>query len=187
MLFAYDTAEGMRAAIALVNSAIEPDTLLDVRQLSRFYAEHGYTGRFDENEAELRAVRQLRPLLRRLFTTTRDDAVVIVNEILMEANALPQLVRHGDTDWHLHAVPDDRRLATRIAVETAMAMADVIRMDEMSRLSVCADPGCDGLVFDMSRNRSRRFCSRACSNRAAVNAYRARHNQNSPRQADLAM
>jgi predicted RNA-binding Zn ribbon-like protein len=174
MLFAHDTAEGMQAAVALVNSAIDPDTLVDLHQLALFYAEYGYTGRFDADQAELQAVRQLRPRLRQLFTATRDDAVVTTNKILREEGALPQLVRHGDVDWHLHAVESDRPLATRIAVETAMAMADVIRMDEMSRLSVCADAGCDGLVFDMSRNRSRRFCSKACSNRAAVNAYRAR-------------
>jgi predicted RNA-binding Zn ribbon-like protein len=55
-----------------------------------------------------------------------------------------------------------------------MAMVDVIRVDELSRLSVCADDGCDGLVLDLSRNRSRRFCSTTCANRNAVAAYRAR-------------
>jgi predicted RNA-binding Zn ribbon-like protein len=71
-------------------------------------------------------------------------------------------------------VAADAPLATRIAVETAMAMIDVIRADELSRLDVCADPDCEGLVLDLSRNRSRRFCSTTCGNRAAVAAYRAR-------------
>jgi predicted RNA-binding Zn ribbon-like protein len=68
----------------------------------------------------------------------------------------------------------DAPVATRVAVETAMAMVDLIRSDEMSRLGVCADPDCDGVVLDLSRNRSRRFCSTTCGNRAAVAAYRAR-------------
>ena len=85
-----------------------------------------------------------------------------------------QLARHGDWDWHLHAVANDAPLATRIAVETAMAMVDVIRSDEMSRLGICADDGCAGVVLDLSRNRSRRFCSTSCGNRNAVAAYRAR-------------
>jgi len=55
-----------------------------------------------------------------------------------------------------------------------MAMIDVIRTEEMSRLGVCADQGCQSLVLDLSRNRSRRFCSTACGNRNAVAAYRAR-------------
>ncbi len=47
-----------------------------------------------------------------------------------------------------------------------MAMIDVIRADEMSRLGICADDDCEGVVLDLSRNRSRRFCSTACGNRA---------------------
>jgi predicted RNA-binding Zn ribbon-like protein len=39
---------------------------------------------------------------------------------------------------------------------------------------VCADDDCEGLVLDLSRNRSKRFCSLACGNRNAVAAYRAR-------------
>ena len=104
----------------------------------------------------------------------RDDAVPQVNNILRRHQALPQLVRHGDTDWDLHAIDDDAPLADRVMVETAMAMIDVIRADDMSRLSVCADAGCEGVVVDLSRNRSRRYCSTACGNRNAVAAYRAR-------------
>jgi predicted RNA-binding Zn ribbon-like protein len=174
VLLTHDTEMGMRAAVALVNSAEVPDTLVAVEQLSDFFATYQYTGRFDGDDAELRAVRRLRPLLRRLFTSTRDDAVAIVNQLLDDHDARPKLVRHGDADWHLHAVTTDQPFATRIAVETAMAMIDVIRLDEMSRLAVCDDSTCDGLVFDLSRNRSRRFCSTACGNRVAVAAYRAR-------------
>ena len=56
-----------------------------------------------------------------------------------------------------------------------MAMIDVVRADEMSRLAVCADDGCEGIVLDLSRNRSRRYCSVACTNRNAAAAYRARN------------
>jgi len=175
MNFADDTREALTAAVSLVNSAEEPDTLVSVAQLENFlHVENEYTGVFAGDESELEAIRSLRPVLRRLLTSSRDDAVGLVNALLREANAVPQLVRHGDQDWHVHAVDDERPLATRIAVETAMAMIDVIRADEMSRLDICADDGCRGIVLDLSRNRSRRFCSSACGNRAAVAAYRAR-------------
>src|SRR4051794_39805381 len=94
-----------------------------------------------------------------------------------EAHALPQLRRHDGLDWHIHAVPADAPLARRVAVEVAMAMIDVIRADELSRLSVCVSENCEGLVLDLSRNRSRRFCSTACANRNAVAAYRERARQ----------
>ena len=54
--------------------------------------------------------------------------------MLAEVTLRPQLVRHDEYDWHLHAVDYDDPLAERIMVETAMAMIDVIRVDEMSRL-----------------------------------------------------
>jgi predicted RNA-binding Zn ribbon-like protein len=177
MLLTHDTEMGMRAAITLVNSAEEPDTLVTVGQLAGFYRTYEYTGRFDGDHSELSAVRELRPVLRALLTSTRDEAVDMVNRLLDEADARPRLVRHGTADWHLHAVTANQSFATRIVVETAMAMIDVIRLDEMSRLGVCADRDCAGLVFDLSRNRSRRFCSTACGNRAAVAAYRARQSR----------
>jgi predicted RNA-binding Zn ribbon-like protein len=174
MLFAHDTEMSLQAAVLLVNSAEEPDTLETVADLDDFYARFEYSGRHDRDRAEVEEVRALRPVLRRLLLASRDEAVGIVNQMLAEARALPQLVRHDDWDWHLHAVEPDAPLATRITVETAMAMIDVIRADEMSRLGVCADATCQGVVLDLSRNRSRRFCSTACGNRNAVAAYRAR-------------
>ncbi len=175
MRFAHDTVVSLQAAVTLANTAEPPDTLDSVDALDEFYAEFEYTGRRDGDDAELAAVRALRPALRELLTSDRDRAVELVNEMLAEAGALPQLVRHDRWDWHLHAVEPEAPLATRIIVETAMAMVDVIRADELSRLGVCADEGCEGIVLDLSRNRSRRFCSTACGNRNAVAAYRARH------------
>lgn len=178
MLFADDTAASLRAAVALVNTAVEPDTLTTVAHLDAWYAEHGYTGRHTGDEAELAALRALRPVLRELLTADRDRAAELVNAMLAEADALPQLMRHDGLDWHIHAVSADAPLDRRVVVESAMAMVDVIRADELSRLSVCADAHCDGLVLDLSRNRSRRFCSTTCANRNAVAAYRARGRSN---------
>lgn len=162
------------AAVTLVNTAAPPDTLLTVEDLDEFYDRFEYTGRRDHDEAELEAVRRLRPRLRELLLADRDSAVAIVNDLLAKARAVPFLVRHDSFDWHLHAVAFDAALHERIRVETAMAMIDVIRADEMSRLGVCAHDDCDGIVLDLSRNRSKIFCSTTCSNRAAVAAYRAR-------------
>ncbi|MEV1113723.1 CGNR zinc finger domain-containing protein [Actinosynnema sp. NPDC049800] len=176
MLFTHDTTASLVAAVALVNSAEEPDTMTDQAQLDAFFAEHGYTGSRAHDAAELEAVRALRGSLQRLLTSDRDTAAGIVNDILATHRAVPRLVRHDGFDYHLHATDPATPLADRIAVETAMAMVDVIRADELSRLSVCADETCGGLVLDLSRNRSRRYCSTTCGNRIAVAAYRARRN-----------
>jgi hypothetical protein len=63
-----------------------------------------YTGRHDRDDAELDAVRRLRPRLRTLLTAERDDAVEIVNDLLGKARAVPRLVRHDESDWHQHVV-----------------------------------------------------------------------------------
>jgi predicted RNA-binding Zn ribbon-like protein len=180
VLFAHDTTAALRAAVDLVNSGEEPDTLTTVEELDAWYAEHGYTGRRDGDEAELAALRALRPVLRDLLTADRDRAAEQVNKMLADGGALPQLVRHDGLDWHIHAVSSDAPLDRRVVVETAMAMVDVLRTDEFSRLSVCADERCGGLVLDLSRNRSRRFCSTTCANRNAVAAYRARRRHGEP-------
>ncbi|GAA2500812.1 CGNR zinc finger domain-containing protein [Winogradskya humida] len=169
MLFAYDTECSLRAAVTLVNTAFATTADVDT-----WYAHHEYTGRRDRDAAELAALNALRPALRDLLTSDRDRAATLVNDLLAQAPASPRLVRHGDLDWHVHAIADNAPLAARVTVETAMAMIDLVRADEVSRLSQCTDDTCDNLVIDLTRNRSRRFCSTACANRNAVAAYRAR-------------
>lgn len=175
MVLAHDTESALVAAAALANSALEPDTLTTVADLDAFFAEHGYSGSHRRTREELAEVRALRPLLRDVLTAPRDRAVEIANGMLADAGAVPQLVRHDGWDWHLHAIAPERPLAERMSVETAMAVVDLVRSDELSRLGTCAASECDGVVVDLSRNRSRRFCSTACGNREAVAAYRARH------------
>ncbi len=179
MALTHDAELSLQAAVQLVNSAEPPDTLTTLAELDRWYTAFSYTGRRDRDQAELDAVRALRPELRRLLTSDRDTAAELVNAMLAQARALPRLVRHDSFDWHLHAVSPEASLVSRISVETAMAMIDVIRADETSRIGVCADEDCDGVVLDLSRNRSRRFCSTTCGNRHAAAAYRARHGSES--------
>ena len=139
MLFTDDTDAALQAAVALVNSTDEPgDPLGSVDDLSAFLASWPYTGRLDATPGELDAVRRLRPALKALLLAERDEAAEIVNGMLAKAKALPQLQRHDHWDWHVHAVDPDRPLEERVVVETAMAMIDVIRADEMSRLDRCA-------------------------------------------------
>ena len=174
MVFAHDTNTSLAAAVALVNSAVAPDTLTTLAELDAFFTEHKYSGPRPCTEADLAALRALRAPLRRLLTSDRDTAAALVNAMLAEYRAVPRLVRHDGWDYHIHASDDGAPFAERVAVESAMAMVDVVRADEMGRLSICADETCDGVVLDLSRNRSRRFCSVTCGNRVAVAAYRAR-------------
>ena len=175
MVFTDDTELALAGAAALVNTLDgEQELLPDVAALDEFVRTWGWTGERDHDNAELQAVRDLRPRLRRLWELDEEGVVELVNELLREANALPQLVKHDRWDYHLHATPSQAPLATRMAVEAAMAFVDVVRSKELSRLRVCAADDCDDVVIDLSKNRSKRFCDGGCGNRAAVAAYRAR-------------
>jgi predicted RNA-binding Zn ribbon-like protein len=175
MLFAHDTEVSLQAVAALINTGRGGrEELPDIAALDRFAGDWRWTGSRAHDQAELDAVRRLRPLLARLWEMTKDEAAELVNTLLRDANALPQLVKHDGWDYHVHATPPEAPLADRMAVDAAMAFADVIRSGELARLRVCAADDCDDVVVDLSKNRSRRFCGVTCANRVNVAAYRSR-------------
>jgi predicted RNA-binding Zn ribbon-like protein len=175
LLFAHDAEVALAAAAALVNTGRGDHELLpDLAALDQFVQDWGWTGKRTHDQAELAAVRALRPRLERVWELAEDDAAGLVNALLREASALPQLVKHDDWGYHLHATPADAPLADRMAVEAAMAFTDVIRTGQLDRLRLCAAHDCDNVHVDLSKNRSRRFCGISCSNRTNVAAYRSR-------------
>ena len=175
MIFAHDTEVALASAAALVNTGRGGKELLpDVAALDQFVTDWTWTGKRTHDQAELHAVRQLRPRLEQLWAMDKDAAAELVNALLSEASALPQLVKHDHWDYHLHATPPDAPLADRMAVEAAMAFTDVIRAGQLCRLRRCAAAHCDNVHIDLSKNRSRRFCSISCANRTNVAAYRTR-------------
>jgi len=180
--FAPDTVDALEFAVVLCNTAPSAsrsgeDELATPAQLTELLTENRYSGRVDGDDDELRDVHRTRDRLRRTWSLDRDAAAHEVNAMLAEAHALPHLMRHDGFDWHLHATAQDAPLAERIRVEIALALVDVIRSDETGRLRVCAADDCDGLLLDLSRNGSKRFCSVRCGNRMNMIAFRARKDQ----------
>jgi predicted RNA-binding Zn ribbon-like protein len=177
--FAPDAEEALRFAVELCNtvpsaSRSGEDELATPDLLVALLHENQYSGRIDGDEEELRQVHETRDLLRRAWTLPRDEAVGEVNAMLADAHASPYLMRHDGFDWHLHATSLGAPLAERIRVEIALALVDVIRSNENDRLRSCAADDCDGLLLDLSRNGSKRFCSVRCGNRMNMVAFRAR-------------
>ncbi|MFJ8896504.1 CGNR zinc finger domain-containing protein [Leifsonia sp. NPDC102414] len=179
MHFAPDTEDALVFAVALCNtvptaSRSGDDELATADQVADFVIAQQYSGRIDRNATELGEVHETRERLRRTWSLSRDDAAVEVNAMLADANARPYLMRHDGFDWHLHATAQDAPLAERIRVEVALALVDVIRSGETGRLRVCAADDCTGLLLDLSRNGSKRFCSVRCGNRMNMVAFRKR-------------
>ncbi|SCX43947.1 CGNR zinc finger domain-containing protein [Klenkia marina] len=178
MLFAHDTEVGLQAAAGLVNTASGSGTgtelLPDPPALAAFLDTWGFTGHRAGDDAELAAVHRLRARLAEMWDDDTDGVVAVVNRLLRDGDAQPQLVRHDDWGWHVHATEPHAPLAHRMAVEAAMAVADLVRAEELDRLSRCEAEGCGAALVDLTKNRSRRFCDTACANRTHAAAYRAR-------------
>lgn len=193
MVFSHDTEVALLSAVNLINTApitvavdneaTGPDSLKTLAELDAFVEQEQFSGSRERSAAELAEVRDMRRELRTIFTAGETTAASMVNALLARAQALPQLVRHDQWDWHLHATAPAAPLAQRMGVEAAMALADVIRGKELDRLKVCAAPDCCAVVIDLSKNRSRRYCDTGnCGNRAHVAAYRRRKSDQRPEQ-----
>jgi predicted RNA-binding Zn ribbon-like protein len=175
MLFAHDTEMALAAAAALVNTASDGEERLpDPPALAEFLDTWEFTGSRVGDDAELAAVRELRTELSAIWGAGEDDVVAVVNRLLRDGHALPQLVRHDNWGYHVHATEPTASVADRMAVEAAMAIADVVRAEALYRLRRCAAHGCDDALVDLTKNARRRFCDGSCANREHAAAYRAR-------------
>ena len=139
---------------------MDGERLGDQSSLDDYLHTFGWTGRRDRNDAELAEVHGLRARLGRIWETSDDEprAVGQVNALLSDTRASPWLTRHAEMpEWHLHLASIHDPLAQRMGAEMAMALADLIRADELRRLKVCAAPDCTAVLVNLSRNRSRIF------------------------------
>ena len=177
MHIAHDVARAIEVAVDLVNSrANDQEALPDRVSLRTFLDEHDVSGSRTLTAEDLEEVHALRPRLRAVWKA-RDmrTAAAVVNGLVAEAGALPQLTDHDGWEWHLHWTAPSARVASRLAADAGMALAEILREDGAERLRGCEAPECDAVFVDLSRNRSRRYCDTGnCGNRLHVAAYRAR-------------
>lgn len=177
MIFTHDVDLSLSMAAALVNTAAtgeHGDGLDSVADLDAFRSRWDDSGTRVADSDDLDDVTDLRTALREAWTAPEERAVALVNALLARGSAPPQLVRHDGFGWHVHATTAEERPSTRLRVEIALALVDVVRAGELPRLGTCARPGCGHVLADLSRNRSRRFCDEGCANRSHAAAYRAR-------------
>jgi predicted RNA-binding Zn ribbon-like protein len=177
MHVAHDVPRSLAQAADLVNTRLGDEELLgDLAALRAFLDDHDVSGSRSLSADDLEEVHALRPRLRAVWAA-RDmrTAAAVVNGMVAEAGALPQLTDHDGHSWHLHWTSPSARVASRLGADAGMALAEVLREDGTERLRTCDAPGCDAVFVDLSRNRSRRYCDTGnCGNRMHVAAYRAR-------------
>lgn len=180
MLFTHDVIEALESAVDLVNSGARgEERLSSADEVWEFAMRHNYSVQPAGSKAELDRMRCLRGRLREAWVLAdqglRDEVVAWLNAAIDDSAARPLLTRHGEWDWHLHFTPLGAPIDQQTLAEVAMAIVTLFREGELERLKLCAGEGCDAVLVDLSRNRSKRFCDVGnCGNRANVAAYRAR-------------
>lgn len=176
MDFGHYNAASVEMAVELVNSQPllgDSDDLADVDQLRDFVARHlpSWTG--EVRKADLTGVHRVRGVLRSAFLAQSErEAAELLNGLLADAGALPQLDDHEG--WHLHVRAAKPGLANHIASIAAMGMAMVVAEHGVERLGVCGSDTCIDAFVDTTKNRSRRYCSDGCANVSAVRKHRQR-------------
>ncbi|WP_143143605.1 CGNR zinc finger domain-containing protein [Agrococcus sp. Marseille-P2731] len=145
-----------------------------VAALKAMCADYRFPGASGATRADAAAAWAHLRTLEAMWDADRDEIAATANRVFKQCDARPHLVRHDDFDWHLHGLPAGAPIADAIAVNAAMALADLVRTEDTARLKRCSDDRCLRMFFDLSRNRSRRFCSTTCQSRTNVAAFRAR-------------
>jgi predicted RNA-binding Zn ribbon-like protein len=178
--FGADLLEALAAGAELINTGRaaagdELRTAADVQEFGDRYAFHGNPA----GPGDLARLRALRARLdgAAVACESGDEAAAIemLNALLAETGAIPQIVAHDGRGPHIHVSRPAAPIPDRIAAHLAMGLAELVVAGESQRVRSCASPTCRDVFVDLSRNRSRRYCdSRTCGNRLHVAAYRAR-------------
>jgi predicted RNA-binding Zn ribbon-like protein len=158
------------------------DALSSPQVLVTWLREHGLLTDADDGDSssataeDLEAAVALRGALRAMLLCNHDGtrpdpaAIRVLNET---SDRACMSVRFTDDGWSVCAcgVPGIAGAFGRLLTIIADAQKD----GTWQRLKICAADDCAWAYYDVSRNRSRRWCSmEVCGNRAKVHAYRGR-------------
>ena len=178
--FGPDLLEALTAGSELINTGRSAtgealQTVADVQAFGDRYAFHGIPAG-PRDVARLRAHRARLDAVAAACESGDDDAAIeMLNKLLADTGAVPQIVAHDGRGPHIHVSRPAAPLSDRIAAHLAMGLAELVVAGESQRVRNCASPSCQDVFVDLSRNRSRRYCDgRTCGNRLHVAAYRAR-------------
>ncbi len=134
----------------------------------------GWLGERLPDGREREALRRLRTLLRAMVETYRRDGVLepqaleALNRILEDA----PVIRRMDGQGRVELRPVWEGIQPVLG-EIIASFAAMVARGEPSRVKVCANPDCGWVIYDESRNQTRRWCSATeCGNLLKVRKHR---------------
>lgn len=180
---AYDDMSLVQALINTHDLYLEePEHLRTPHDLERFLADHHFQPQEKMTQDHLEAVRQFRDQLRAIWSApTLDDMIRLLNALFSRTKVTVQLEREKNEPVpfiNLH-LESDESIIQQVSIRAALGILRVIQVYGVERMRACEAAPCRDVFIDLSRNKSRRFCSDRCANRYNIAAFRERH-QNKP-------
>ena len=178
-------------AVRLVNTeqpALGEDSLTSTEAVRDLAGPQSHTAR-RAADSDVPKLRSVRTRLRAVFSAAAEGdevrAVDLLNSLLVEYPASPQICRHETSGphrrprWHMHLAEHPASATAGYAATACMGLAFLLTDVGVDRLGICQAAPCRNAYVDISTNRSRRYCSDRCATRANVAAYRARKRRES--------
>jgi predicted RNA-binding Zn ribbon-like protein len=154
-----------------------PDLLDDAGWLDGFLAQWGYTAAGRPSASERAKLVELRAVLRRLAETiaggeSPGSADLAALDGVLAGASLRRGLEPDRLDLRLAPLRPDWRW---VRSELGASFVELVAGGEPDRLKVCDNPDCRFAFYDVSKNRSRRWCAQAtCGNRHKVQQFRER-------------
>ena len=105
----------------------------------------------------------------------RTEALTEINRILGRSAGMRRIERQADGGFARSFVPVGDAFAA-LMIPIVDSAADALVRAELPRVRRCADPRCNRVFFDTTRNGARRWCDMAtCGNRAKAARHRTAH------------
>jgi predicted RNA-binding Zn ribbon-like protein len=174
----------LEAMVDLVNALADAGAGGDPADLRALLGEHGFVRATDSPAASLSRIEQrLSELSDRLRTLADDDTDPSwINAALGDLDISPSIVAHDGSGLHIHWTPPSAPFDDQVVADILMALAQEICDHGTERFGRCAAVDCDHVFYDVTRNRSRRFCSDPrCASRTHTADHRARRRARRPR------
>lgn len=156
------------------------DRLEKPEWLARFLSRWKVGKRESRSAETVAALRELRTTIRAMVDRILAGQVVTraqwssLNSVLASARVYRRLEANNGR-YEVRLMPAERGI-DGILAEIAASFSEVFVVGDPSRIKLCENPDCRWVVYDNSKNRSRRWCegSTACGNLMKVRRHRAR-------------
>jgi predicted RNA-binding Zn ribbon-like protein len=160
-------------------SGAHEDRIDNDHWLRRFLARCEWSAARLPNSAERESLRQLRHLLGGIVDVVRTGRspaaadVATLNRILATAPLVRRLTH--DAAGNQVVLEPVAAGIDRVLGEIVASFVTMLAEGDPTRIKICANPDCRWVIYDSSRNRSRRWCDKTeCGNLIKVRRYRRR-------------